>query len=457
MAAAVRERRISPVELVEAHLAQIERVNPKINAFVRVLGEEAREAARHLTNAVLPDEGQQPLFGVPVTIKDSFDVAGLPTLCGSRLREGHVAAEDATAVARLRAAGAIILGKTNCPEFAGSYESDNFVTGQSNNPWDVERTPGGSSGGEAAAIAARCSPGGLGSDGGGSIRVPAHFCGIAGMRPTLHRIPLTGHYPPPLLPVSLMTSAGPMARTARDLRLLCRVMQGEDDQDSLSARVKWEDHPRVDRSRVGVMEQFFRVPVVGAVREAIQRAAGLLRELGFAVDPVEVPALERAPNLWAFFFGDLAAPAARERLKGRESGAHWTALEYLRDEPPPSAEAIVEAFAARDRLRAQLLGQMRSVPFLLLPVSSIPAFRHRERRWDVEGKSINLFQAMLASTAFNLFGLPAVTIPFGKTGEGLPVGVQLVGRPWEDEAVLELAVRLEEARGPFAGPALHWE
>lgn len=188
MVQAIRERKISPLELVDAHLRQIESCNPRINAFIRVLGDEAREAAR------LPVDG--PLQGIPVTIKDSFDMAGLPTTSGSRVFGNPRAAKDATTVARLKQVGAIPIGKTNCPEFLSSYESDNFVIGRSNNPWDLERTPGGSSGGEAAAIAACCSAGGIGSDGGGSIRVPAHFCGIAGLKPTPGRVPATGHAPP---------------------------------------------------------------------------------------------------------------------------------------------------------------------------------------------------------------------------------------------------------------------
>ncbi|MGA2577538.1 MAG: amidase [Bryobacteraceae bacterium] len=175
MAGMVRDRAISPVELVESHLARIAAQNPRINAFVTVLGDEARAAARLAEDAVMHSESLGLLHGVPVTVKDSFDIAGLPTLCGSRFRLGHKAAQDAAAVARLRAAGAIVLGKTNTPEFLSNYETDNFITGRTNNPWDLERTPGGSSGGEAAAIASFCSAGGIGSDGGGSIRRSARL------------------------------------------------------------------------------------------------------------------------------------------------------------------------------------------------------------------------------------------------------------------------------------------
>src|SRR5260370_29790931 len=192
MATMVRERRISPVELVEAHFRQIARHNPKINAFVVLLEEEARAAANQAEAAVMRGETPGLLHGVPVTVKDSFDMAGLPTLCGSKFRLGHRASEDATSVARLRAAGALILGKTNCPEFLSNYETDNYITGRTNNPWDLERTSGGSSGGESAAISAFCSAGGIGSDGGGSVRIPAPFCGIAGLKPTPALVPAAG-------------------------------------------------------------------------------------------------------------------------------------------------------------------------------------------------------------------------------------------------------------------------
>src|SRR5688500_3288912 len=220
MATMVRDGAISPSELLESHLRQIEARNPALNAFVTVLADRAREEARACEAALVRGQPLGLLHGIPLTIKDSFDIAGLPTRCGSRLRSDTPAAEDAIAVARLRGAGAILLGKTNTPEMLASYETDNFLTGRTNHPLDPERTPGGSSGGEAAAIAAYCSAGGLASDGGGSIRIPAHFCGIAGLKPTPGRIPTTGHFPSLGYPTGLTTVAGPMARSAQDLRLL---------------------------------------------------------------------------------------------------------------------------------------------------------------------------------------------------------------------------------------------
>src|SRR5471030_3426911 len=213
MVSMVRDGAISPVELVEQHLQQIEARNPALNAFVTVMADQARAEARERERAIRTGEPLGLLHGVPLTVKDSFDIAGQPTRAGSLLRTEQPAANDAAAVARLRSHGAIILGRTNTPELLAAYETDNFITGRTNNPWDLERTPGGSSGGEAAAIAAGCSPGGLGSDAGGSLRIPAHFNGVCGLKLTQGRVPLTGQYPLERTGLIHMTSAyGVMVR-----------------------------------------------------------------------------------------------------------------------------------------------------------------------------------------------------------------------------------------------------
>ena len=450
----VRERAISPVELVEAHLRQIETHNPRLNAFVTVRAEEALAAARHAETAVQRGEVLGLLHGVPITVKDSFDMAGLPTLCGSRFRSGHRAAADATAVARLRGAGAIILGKTNTPELLFHYESDNFITGRTNNPWDVERTAGGSSGGEAAAIAAYCSAGGIGSDGGGSIRIPAHFCGIAGLKPTPGRVPGTGHFPAIGHPGGLLGVAGPMARSARDVQLLFAALAGYDSQDPFSAPLPLRV-PDTHGLRVGVWRQFYDVPVQASIHAAVDKASQSLIDLGIPSEPFEPAGLERAPNVWWFFFGQLPAPSLRELIEGRRQDAHWTVTEFLDQalqERPPDVNDLLKNLAVRDRMRAHLLKQMERFPVLLMPVCGITAFPHRARSWPTAGKSIGLFQAMMPSTFVNLLGLPAMVIPFGMSDDGLPVGIQLVGRPFEEELLIDLAVRLERVRGPFAGP-----
>lgn len=456
MAAAVRRREVSPVELVEAHLRQIERLNPALNAFVEIYADEARDAARRAETAVLRGEVAGVLHGVPVTVKDSFDVAGRPTLCGSRLRCGHCAEQDSTAVRRFREAGAILLGKTNTPEFLYNYETDNHIVGRTNNPWNPELTPGGSSGGESAAIAACCSPGGIGSDGGGSIRVPAHFTGIVGLKPTPGRVSAAGHFPEIAHPGGLLGVAGPMARSAADVRLLFEVLAGHDDQDPFSAPVPLREAD-LRGLRVGVMEQWGTVPVQPEVREAVRQAARTLEAMGIAVDAFAPEGMERAPNLWAFFFVEAPAPFLREMMAGREAECHWTGLELLRSiegRPEPSGRDVVAHLLQRDSLRSSLLRQMRQYPIVLLPPCGVVAFPHRQRRWETGQKEIGLFEAMMPATPFNLFGMPGVVIPFMVTTAGVPVGVQLVGRPYSEELLLELAVRLEQSRRDFPRPNL---
>ena len=448
MVSLVRSGTVSSLELVDAHLDQIERKNAHLNAFTMLMADQARESARRA------DQGLKTglLHGVPVTVKDSFDVAGFPTRLGSYFAPEAPAGDDSAVVSRLRRAGAILLGKTNTPEFMASYETDNFITGRTNNPWDVERTPGGSSGGEAAAIASYCSPGGVGTDGGGSIRVPAHFCGIAGLKPTPGRISLYGNRPGEGIPG--ITVAGPMARSVTDVRLLFDVLAGYDDRDPLTAPVPPREL-KADGGRIGVMEQFYEIPVQAAVRRAVRDAARMLGEIGFEVDEFRPEGIERAPNLWNFFFGELPARSMKDRIAGREAEAHWTYTEGLDrqlDRSPAPAWQVVESMAARDAMRRRLLEQMRRVPVILMPVSSIVAFRHRERRFQTETKPIGLFQAMMTATPFNLLGLPGLAVPVGMSEEGLPVGVQLVGRPWEEELLLDIGARLESACGLFRRP-----
>jgi len=438
------------VELTEAHLAQIEWANPKINAFVRVLADEAMEAARRLERA----GPKGALHGVPVTVKDSFDLAGLPTYCGTKLRLEHRARADSTSAARLRAAGAIIVGKTNCPEFLMNYETDNHITGRTNNPWNLALTPGGSSGGESAAIAAFCSAGGIGSDGGGSIRFPAHCTGIAGLKPTPGRCPATGHYPEIAHPGGLLGVGGPMARTAADVKLLFEVLAGHDPYDPFSAPVPLRT-PETAGLRIGVTEQPTASPVDPSIRAAVRAAAKTLEDLGYAVEEFSSNVPGRAAQLWTFFFKTLPASVMRPILEGAAAKLHWTGRELWDEaagEPEPSGKDVLEKLSTRDKLRGQLLREMENTPVLLWPAAGVTAFPHRQRQWQTPGGPLNYAQAMEPMTPVNCLGLPAVTIPFGQTPEGLPVGVQLAGRPWEEELLLDLAIRLEEARGPLPGP-----
>jgi Asp-tRNA(Asn)/Glu-tRNA(Gln) amidotransferase A subunit family amidase len=405
--------------------------------------EEARTEAR-LADSQL--ERNLPLQGIPITVKDSLDLAGFATTAGSRGRTAAKATTDAVAVARLRAAGAIVIGKTNTPEFVSNYETDNFVTGRTNNPWDLSRTPGGSSGGEAAAIAACCSAGGIATDGGGSIRVPAHFCGIAGLKPTPGRVPVRGHFPVIGNPAGLVTNIGPMARTVEDLQLLFEVMAGYDPGDPFSVPVV---AGRAGSARIGVWSSFYGSPVDPEIAAAVDRAAGLLTG-----EPFEPAGLEKAPNIWAFLFSSLPAAAWRSVLGDRGSlndkpELHWTAKETIGrsvEAPSPSVEETMKTFAALDRMRARLLRQMEDFPVLLTPVCGITAFEHR--------KTGSLFKAMMPAVIWNALGFPALTVPMAVNTEGLPIGIQLIGRPWEEQTLFVIGRRLEELRGPFPRPKL---
>src|SRR5580693_3338494 len=320
MAERIRKKKLSPVEIVDAHLEQIERMNPKLNAFVQVDAERARQAAHDAEVAVMHEKTLGPLHGIPVSIKSSLAVAGFCCESGTRLRAGFVPAQDAPLVARLRAAGAIVLGVTNTPELLMAWETDNVLHGRSNNPWDLERTPGGSSGGEAAAVAAGMSAGGVGSDGGGSIRVPAHFSGICGLKPTPGRIPATGHYPESAGPFALIGVVGPMARTVADLKVLFEVMQGPDCGDTCAAPVplRWPSEAEARRLRVGYFEDDGRTPVTPETRAAVRAAAEASCSAGFKVEPFHPEGLEEARQLWHKLFVVAGGMLLRPMFRARE-------------------------------------------------------------------------------------------------------------------------------------------
>src|SRR6202166_3484435 len=276
----IRRKEISPREAIEAHLERIERLQPSLNAFVHVDGEGARRQAQAAEAKILRGDAVGSLDGMAISIKSCIDVAGWPCPAGSRLRADYVANEDAVLVSRLRAAGAILVGNTNVPEFLMAYETDNALSGKTRNPWELSRSAGWASGGEAAAIASGCSMGGVGSDGGGSVRVPAHFCGISGLKPTPGRIPSTGHFPRGAVGFAWLGVVGPMARTVADVRALFDVMKGPDADDALSLRIEEKSFGEGDLRgmRVGILESDALGVVTSETKKAVERAAGLLSE-----------------------------------------------------------------------------------------------------------------------------------------------------------------------------------
>src|SRR6266478_5826349 len=459
MAGEIRRRKISPVELLDAHLARIAQLNPRLRAFVQMDEVRAPRDARALEAAAMRGEFCGPLHGVPISIKSSEDVAGVRCESGTRLREGRVAARDAVLVSRLREAGAIVLGVTNTAELLMAWETDNLLYGRTNSPWDAARTPGGSSGGEAAANASGCSAGGVGSDGGGSIRVPAHFSGICGLKPTPGRIPATGHFPVSAGPFALLGVVGPMARTVGDLKVLFEVMQGPDDGDPSAAPVpvRWPENDALKGLRIGYFEDDGRTPVTPETRAAVRTAAEGLRRAGFQVQPFRPEELELARQLWWKIFGVAGGMVLGPMMQGHEAEispllrrfSSWTAAA-----PSHTGESLLDTWVQRDLVRMKIFAQMRKYPVLLCPVAAIPAFRHGECSWEVEGKIVQYLDAWSYTEWFNLLGTPAAVVPVGKSPEGLPIGVQIVARPWEEEIVLSVAAALEEQCGGWESPPL---
>ncbi len=442
----LRRGQISPLELAEEYIQQIERLNPQLNALVDFDPERVRAQVRALKNPT------GPLFGLPMTIKASIAVAGHRCETGSLLNKGHVPRENAVAVDRLQQAGAVILGTTNCPEFLMAYETDNRLYGRTSNPWDLERTAGGSSGGESAAVAAGLCAAGLGSDSGGSVREPAHFTGICSLKPTPGRIPGRGHLSGGDGPFAILGATGPMARTVRDVTLLFLTLAGQDVLDPVTPPVSLRNESLEDLKRVPIafFEDDGLIPVTPETRQAVNDAARTLAGHGFRVVPFRPHALEEARQVWWKFFVCCGAMLLEPLAKGREAQLSPTFLDFLsiaHREPPLSGGELLSAWMECDHVRRKLLAEMNQFPILLCPVCAIPAFRHGERSWEVEGKRVEYLDAMRYTQWFNLLGAPAAVVPVGKSPEGLPIGVQIVGRPFEDERVLGIAAAVEASFG----------
>ncbi|MGB8493510.1 MAG: amidase [Candidatus Acidiferrum sp.] len=451
-----RRKEISPVEVITAHLRRAQALQPKLNAFVHLDAESALARARQAEAAIQRGEPWRALTGIPLTVKSCIDVAGWPCPAGSLLRKDYVPASDATLVSRLESAGAILLGNTNTPEFLMAYETDNRLSGKTSNPWNPSRSAGGSSGGEAAAIAGGCSMGGVGSDGGGSIRAPAHFCGICGLKPTPGRIPATGHFPPGAGAFSWIGVVGPMARAVADLRALFAVMAGPDAGDALSAPVPLRSigAKELRGLRIGILESSALAAPTPETQAAVHRAGQLLTEQGFHVELVKLEGLDRALELWWFFFGPVIGDLIRYSTKGQEDLLSPMLQEYLAAvaaEPAVTLESFMAACTERDLARADLLRQLRDVPILLSPVSTAPACKHGAGNYRA-GDPHNYRDTMRFCQWLNLAGFPGLSLPLGKSPEGLPINVQIVGRPYEEELLLAVAETLEQSRGPWQKP-----
>ena len=434
---------ISCVEVVEAYLRRIDEMNPALNAIVTIAPDVIDRAGQR-DNELRSGTPIGPLHGLPITIKDTIDTIGIRTTYGSRVFSDHVPTEDAVVVARLKAAGAIILGKTNVPEMAIPYETDNPIFGRTNNPHDGSFTAGGSSGGEAAAIAANLSAAGIGSDLSGSLRVPAHFCGIAALKPTTDAVPMTGHKPVASGTLSMGACVGPMARHVEDLRLLFSSMAEKSEHATTSTwpvRVAWYLDDGV-------------APVRKEVIQAVEKAIEILKDAGHDVREEMPPGFSDGPRLWVELFSRAANEQMREFYRGREHEAGPLVSSLLESKSASSleqkveaAEAVAKAVVERERRREELRRWMNATPLIISPVSATPAFKHGATRVDVNGKSISIFRSCGYSQTINVFGLPAVVVPVARTAEGLPLGVQLIGRPFREPEVLAAAAIVERAGG----------
>ncbi len=442
-------------DLVRAHLERIDEVNQRLNAFVDLRPDDALADARAQDEAAARGTPRGPLGGLPVTIKSAIEVAGLRCETGSPSRAGIIADRDAVVVARLRAAGAIVLGTTNVADMLMAYETENPLHGRTVNPWAADRTPGGSSGGESAAIAAGCSAGGIGSDGGGSVRVPAHFCGICALKPTPGRIPSTGHQPPCLGPFAIIGVVGPMARTVGDVSAIFRVIAGDDRVDPAGAPVPIApiESMSLDGIRIGYFESDEGAPATAETRAAVRAAAASASAAGCRVEPVTLTGLDRARELWGIFFAGIGRLLLSEMLQGAE--AELPILkEYARTRSakPPTMAEFVHAWLDRDVVRADVLRQMETHRIVICPVASVPAFRHGERSWTIDGRTVGYLDAMSYTQWFNILGNPSAVVPCGRSPEGLPLGVQIVGRPYEEELVLAVAAAIEQGCGGYMPP-----
>src|SRR5690242_12686187 len=423
----LRKREVSAVEVIEAHLEQISRLNPGLNAIV-TLNPQALDLASSASGE---------LGGVPITIKDTIETAGLRTTSGSRLRADYVPSADAPAVARLKAAGAVVLAKTNAAEMAMDYNADNPLFGRTVHPLDAQLTPGGSSGGEAVAIATHMSLGGLGSDLAGSIRIPAHFCGVCGLKPTTGRVPGEGQFPPSSGPYSLGAVVGPMARRVADLRLLFEVLVKEPQMktDLHGSRFAWYADDGV-------------VPVTDETARAVKNVAVALTDAGLIGEERLPPHVARGNELWLKLFWRASVVQLRQSYAGREteggSFVSWR-LRTADDSPPLSLDEYIANWMERDRLREELLRWMETTPIIIAPVGATPAYEHDTLKVTVRGETFGTFRAFSYAQTFNVFDLPVVTVPVGRSADGLPIGVQIVGRPNAEETVLDVAQIIEEA------------
>jgi len=441
----IRTRELSPVEVIRAHLNRIEAQNPDINAIVTV-AENALHAAEKAEAAVMRGDKIGPLHGVPFTVKDSIDTAKILTQRGSPIFKGRIPEQDATSVARMKSAGGILLAKTNLPEFSYWIESDNLLSGRSNNPWDLSRTPGGSSGGESAAIAAGMSPLGLGTDLAISVRGPAAQTGIVSLKATHGSVPMTGIWP---REPRRFWHVGPMARSIRDLELAFSVLSGPDGLDAFATSTVQFDSGTgsapIRKLRIGWMVGPGFGPVDAEVKATVEAAAIALKDLGHIVEPVSIPALER--DFALDVFNKLHVMEMKEAFRvataGRSQDELYKMAKTMLSLPDTSMKDFIDAEQAAERIRDGFAGYFQKYDVLLTHVLPIPAHKHGIAEFVIDGQTVDATYLQGATVPLNITGLPGIAMRFGTSKEGLPIAVQLVGSWLAESTILHVASLLE--------------
>ncbi len=452
LANAIRSKQLSSKSIVEAHLEQIAKVNPKLNAIVQLTADSARKEADEADAALGRGEIKGPLHGVPVTIKDTLETAGVICTGGTKGRANYVPKVDATAVARLRAAGAIILGKTNVPELAGAIETDNLVYGRSNNPYDLGRTPGGSSGGESAIVAACGSPLGLGTDAGGSIRIPAHFCGLAAIKPTSGRVPRTGQFPLPMGARNAVFHVSLIARKVDDLALALPVIAGPDFRDHSIVGMPLLDPKAVTLNglKLAYFDDDGAATPTKEISAAVRDSAKALADAGVKIEENRPADASKASTVYHDMSRGDGGAGTRAFLKsiGSEqiSPLFEKALTYSVAPAFPTTTEALAAFVRWDAFRNSMLRFIENYDAILSPVASFPALPHGTSFEEQNRRGFGYAQM------YNLTGWPTATVRVGTSPEGLPLNVQVAAKPWREDVALAVVRHLEQAFGGWKKP-----
>jgi len=448
----IRDKKVSATEVLKAHLARIEVVNPALNAVVQLATDRARSEAKKADESLARGESLGPLHGVPFTLKDSIDTEGIITTGGTLGRANFVPDQDATVAARLRDAGAILMGKTNTPELTLAGETNNLVYGQTNNPFDVTRTTGGSSGGAGAIVATGGAPFDIGSDTGGSVRYPTHFCGIAGIKPNSGRVPRTGHIVPyGMGAVDSLTQNGPMARFVEDLSLLLPIISGPDWKDPYIVPMPLGDPASVNIAGLRVCvytDNGIRTPTPETIA-AVSAAAKALSDAGLAVTQDLPKVIAENPDISSNLSGSDGRAWTRRLLAkyGTTEMHPWLERRMAKATEVSGGEysAMLEQV---DAFRSDMLSFMENYDVIICPVAAFPALPHEA---SLEEENV---PGLSYTGTYNITGWPAAVIRGGTSPDGLPIGVQVVSRPWREDVALAVSQHLETALGGWQKPPM---